>query len=241
MRILCCILFLTLSIEIFAQKKPLDHSVYDQWESIGERKISNNGKWVAYLRSVQEGDDELFVENVEGNNKIRVPRGYNVEFTRDSRFAVMLVKPFFAETREARIKKKKVEDMPKDTLVIITLETGSVEKHGGVRSYKLPEGAPGPIAYLLHKTVDTSRKQAADVDEGSELRILKPGAIVETVVKNVSEYEWNESGKMLVIEGRKSSAVPGSMNSVVIYRAIEDKLDTILRGGNDFGNFAVDS
>lgn len=241
MRVLCCILLLFFSINIFAQKKPLDHSVYDQWESIGERKVSDNGKWVAYAKTVQEGDDEAVIEALDGSKRLLVPRGYNIEFTSDSRFAVMLVKPFFAETREARIKKKKAEEMPKDSLAIVDLETGSVEKHAGVRSYKIPENASGPIACHLHKAVDTSRKQASDTDEGSELRILKPGAIVETVVKNIAEYEWNESGRILVMEGRRSAGTPGSMNAVIIYRAMEDKLDTILRGGNEFGNFAIDS
>jgi hypothetical protein len=32
----------------FAQKKPLDHSVYDAWQSLGEKSMSNNGKIVAY-------------------------------------------------------------------------------------------------------------------------------------------------------------------------------------------------
>jgi dipeptidyl aminopeptidase/acylaminoacyl peptidase len=215
--------------------------VYDQWESIGERKLSDNGKWVAYTKTVQEGDDETIIEAIDGSKKLIVPRGYNIGFTGDSRFAVMLVKPFFGETREAKIKKKKAEEMPKDSLAIVSLETGSIEKHAGVRSYKLPEKANGPIACHFHKSVDTARKQPSDIDEGSDLRILKPGAMVATVVKNVSEYEWNENGRILVMEGRRSVAIPGSENAVVIYRAIEDKLDTILRGGNEFGNFAIDA
>ena len=40
---------------LFAQKKPLDHSVYDGWQSIGERMISNDGRWVVYTINAQEG------------------------------------------------------------------------------------------------------------------------------------------------------------------------------------------
>ena len=46
-----------------AQKKPLDHSVYDSWQSIGERMISNDGKWVVYTVNVQEGDNELVIQS----------------------------------------------------------------------------------------------------------------------------------------------------------------------------------
>ena len=33
---------------LFAQKKPLDHTVYDGWQSIGEKIISNDGRWLAW-------------------------------------------------------------------------------------------------------------------------------------------------------------------------------------------------
>jgi hypothetical protein len=43
----------------FSQKKPLDHSVYDGWESIGERTISADGKYLAYSVVPQQGDGRL--------------------------------------------------------------------------------------------------------------------------------------------------------------------------------------
>ena len=47
---------------IMAQKKPLDHSVYDSWQSIGQKLISNDGKWVVYTIDPQEGDNELVIQ-----------------------------------------------------------------------------------------------------------------------------------------------------------------------------------
>jgi dienelactone hydrolase len=240
MRIFSCILFLLVSVHAFSQKKPLDHTVYDKWESIGERKLSNDGKWIGYVKAVQEGDDELVIVSADGSRRIHVPRGYDLRFNSNSRVAVMLIKPFYADTRDARIKKKKPEDMPKDSLAVVDLLSGRIQKTPGVRSFKLPEKAPGPLAYHMHRIADTSRKTVAGADEGSELRI-DINDVVYRVVNNVSEYEWDENGKMMVIEGRSSSAVPGSVNAVMIFRALEDKLDTICRGGNDFGNFAIDS
>ena len=45
--------FLLFSINLIAQnKKPLDHSVYDGWKAVGERMISNDGKYIeSFLRS----------------------------------------------------------------------------------------------------------------------------------------------------------------------------------------------
>ena len=48
---------LFICIQVSAQKKPLDHSVYDSWQRIGERMISNDGKWVVYTIDPQEGDN----------------------------------------------------------------------------------------------------------------------------------------------------------------------------------------
>ncbi|MFZ9301161.1 MAG: hypothetical protein ACO23V_09310 [Chitinophagaceae bacterium] len=72
--ILLCTCLVT---SVCAQKKPLDHSVYDKWESVGERKISNNGKWIAYVKAVQEGDNASFLRSVEQSSIIEIPRGYN--------------------------------------------------------------------------------------------------------------------------------------------------------------------
>ncbi|MFY7964626.1 MAG: hypothetical protein ACOVO1_07000, partial [Chitinophagaceae bacterium] len=70
----------------FAQKKPLDHTVYDSWQSIGEKLISANGKFVAYTINVQEGDANLVIQSTSGNKLIEVPRGYNVTIADDDKF-----------------------------------------------------------------------------------------------------------------------------------------------------------
>ena len=112
----------------FAQKKPLDHSVYDGWQSIGERKLSNDGKWVVYTIDLQEGDGELVVQATDNSFKQTYPRGYNITISNDSRYAVFRIKAPYADTRQARIKKKKPEDMPKDSLAIVELGKSSIVK-----------------------------------------------------------------------------------------------------------------
>ena len=45
----------------FAQKKQLDHSVYDDWKSLSNVSVSDNGKFVATIIKPQEGDSKLFI------------------------------------------------------------------------------------------------------------------------------------------------------------------------------------
>src|SRR3954465_2380876 len=112
----------------FAQKKPLDHSVYDSWQSIGERAISNDGKVVVYAVNPQEGDGTLYIQASDNSYKKAIPRGYNATITEDNRYVIFRIRPFFKDTRDARIKKKRPDDMPKDSLGILLLGNDSLIK-----------------------------------------------------------------------------------------------------------------
>ncbi|WP_379090959.1 hypothetical protein [Pedobacter sp. UC225_65] len=56
------LLFLLFASVAYAQKKPLDHSVYDTWESVGAKQFTNNGLWAAYAVNQQEGDANLYFQ-----------------------------------------------------------------------------------------------------------------------------------------------------------------------------------
>lgn len=159
-RIVLLLLFVVVSTLLFAQKKPLDHSVYDSWQSIGERMISNDGKWVVYTITPQEGDNELVIQSSDATYKKSVPRGYNAVITEDSRYAVFKIKPFFKDTRDARIKKKRPDDMPKDSFAIVELGKDSVWKVAKVKTYKTPEKEAGWVAYHLEKGMEKKEAPA---------------------------------------------------------------------------------
>ncbi|MEY5045803.1 MAG: hypothetical protein RL713_1028, partial [Bacteroidota bacterium] len=132
----------------FAQKKVLDHTVYDGWQSIGERRISADGQWVAYTIDVQEGDGMLVVQRTDSSYTQVFSRGYNLAFTEDNLYLVFKIKPTYLDTRNAKIKKKKPEDLPKDSLAIFNLAAKSVDKIADIASYKLPKDAAGFLAFL---------------------------------------------------------------------------------------------
>jgi len=275
------LLFLAAPLHLFAQKKPLDHSVYDGWQSIGERMISNNGKWVVYTVTPQEGDADLFIQSTDGTNyKKQIPRGYNAVVTEDNRFVIFKIRPLHKETREARIKKKKSEDMPKDSIAIVELGKDMVFKVAKVRSFKTPEKGFGWVAYQkeivpskqttppTQKTVDSLKKKIdsltllvtelknlksgskdgwdADEDpattaasvEGSDLVLRNLSNAEEKTFKNVSDYSFNAYGQKLVMRIAKSAKDSGGVNAVLLYDLTKGTLDTILKNGNDFKNFA---
>src|SRR6266700_4478577 len=113
------LLFLLFPVFTIAQKKLLDHSVYDRWQSFGERRISNNGQYVVYTIKPQEGDGTLYIQATDNSYKKEIPRGYGAVISEDNRFVICKIRPFFKDTREAKIKKKTPNNMPKDSLAII--------------------------------------------------------------------------------------------------------------------------
>ena len=75
------------------QKAPLDHSVYDGWNRISARAISNDGRWVLYRLTPGLGDSELLVRNIESGQTFEIDRGNAARFSHDSRFVVFEIQP----------------------------------------------------------------------------------------------------------------------------------------------------
>lgn len=155
MRKLRCIpVLLLVCLHATAQKRPITHAVYDSWQSINERNLSRNGKWVVFTVTPQEGDATLVIESTESAYKKEIPRGYSATITEDSRFVIFKIKPLFSATREAKIKKKKPDEMPKDSLAIVELGKDSVLRIPRVKSFKTPDEGTGQwVAYLREKAL----------------------------------------------------------------------------------------
>ena len=108
------------ALTLQAQKPALDHSVYDNWKSIETPSAPGDGEWVIYGVVPQEGDGILKFYNTRTGAEYAIERGSDAEISADGKRAVLIIKPKFQETRQARIDKKKPEQMPKDSLAVIS-------------------------------------------------------------------------------------------------------------------------
>lgn len=226
-------------------KKPLDNSVFDSWQSIANSRISNDGKWVLYAVKPGEGDAELVIADSKNKSQLHIPRADTARFTSDSKFAVLLIKPFFKDIRQAKIKKKKPAEFPKDTLGIVTLGNTIVEKVPAIRSFKVAEKA-AVIAYLspadtLKKAglSDTSKKaiQTTTIPpprEGSELTVNQLLTGKTRSFADVTEYQLSKNGKLLafsVIAPKKSNGVKSGM---YVYYIENDSLKLVSSGRGNY-------
>jgi len=201
-------------------KKPLDHSVYDNWKSIGERLVSNDGSFVVYTVNPQEGDGELVIQNPTTKYKKVVSRGYNAVITEDSKYLIFKIRPFFQDTRQAKIKKKKADDMPKDSIGIIELGRDEILKKSNVKNFKTPEKAAGFVAYQLEKALPDSSKKKVELDsaklKNDLLAKLADSLIrlsIDSIHGNISKEELsnivNKAANQIIKEGKDMADAEG--------------------------------
>ena len=255
---LTLLLFFVVSFA-YAQKKPLDHKVYDTWEAIGTKQLSNNGQLALYSVVQQEGDATLYITNLKNNSKLRVPRASLGQFSNDSKFAAFLIKPLYKDLRQAKIKKTKPDALPKDTLGIANLTSNTVTKVARVKSFKMPETGFGYLAYQLDK-LDTAKKVPATApkkdsetdfaddepaggikkDEGTDLVVKNLATGVDKTYKYVTDYIFSKDGKQLVFACSGSKKDKTAPQGVYLLNTEKGTLKTLIKGKGSFKGFTFD-
>jgi dipeptidyl aminopeptidase/acylaminoacyl peptidase len=141
-------------------KKPLSHEVYDFWNSLQNREISQDGKWVIYTIKPQEGDANLQVQELspERERAKGFPRGEQALITTDSKFVIFKIKPQLDSTKALRRKKVKEDKLPKDSLGIYDLAKDTLVKISRVKSYLTPKKSAGWVAFLLEEALPEPKK-----------------------------------------------------------------------------------
>jgi dipeptidyl aminopeptidase/acylaminoacyl peptidase len=263
-------LFLLVATVACAQKKPLNHNVYDTWESVGSKQLSNDGIWAAYNINQQEGDANLYFQNNLTAQKIKISRGVLPlpafggnpisTFSPDSKFAAFAIKPWYKDSRLAKIKKKKPEELTKDTLAIANLTTLTVIKIPRVKSFKFPENGLPLLAYNLEKALDTTKRARpnasggepkndeidylADDDapgsaakEGSDLIVKNLTTGVERTFKFVIDYSFSKDGKQLVFACTGSKKDKAAPQGVFLLNTETGILKTLVKGKGNFKSF----
>lgn len=151
------------SLSLLAQKKTLQYEDFDQWKSISDMKISADGKYMLHQLKPGKGDAMLMVSTQDGKEIIQIPRGENARFTWDSRYLICMIKPEMDTVQALQRLKTKEDKMPKDSLAILDLRSGSLEKIARVRGYKIPEEFADLVLYQLEaEEVKPKTEQAED-------------------------------------------------------------------------------
>lgn len=163
------LLLLFVVFQTNAQRKPLTHDVYDDWKGIQSVAISNDGNWAAYRITPQVGDAVLEIRNLSNDQVISVNRVSKFSFSANSQFVAAEVKPAYAKERALKLKKTSATKMPKDSLYVINLSNGDINKVARVKSYQLPDESDNWMAWMHEKPLkEAKKKEEAKEEENVE-------------------------------------------------------------------------
>lgn len=189
-------------------KRSLNQYDYDGWKTVQQNVISNTGKWISYEVNPQLGDGILIIKPIDLSKEITIQRGYSASFTPDGAYLIARIKPSLESTRQAKKKKLKPEDMPKDSLVIVKLADGTRRTFANVKSYEIPKLQGSWVGFISNpkeipaKTDSTTKsktdKSKKQKPKGDLLTLLNVQNNEEVKFKHVTEFQISEKGNAVV-------------------------------------------
>ena len=197
--ILTAALCLTAAVMTRAQKPPMGHDVYDGWQRVTNVALSADGTVLTYQVAPQEGDAETVIRRVPDGRQVRIPRAGAVSM--DGTWAYCLIKPEFQTTRQAKIRKKKADEMPKDSLAVIDLRTLAVRKYADVKDFKTGTDAMPFVAYSYKEGVVVVNPATASVD----------------TLRHADQYLFSRNGRTLALTFKKDKKDSLSRNEVALF------------------------
>ena len=254
---------------VYGQKRALTHSDYDGWKNLGSSSITDDGNWVKYIISPQEGDGWLYYYDARSARLDSVARGTNASFSAGSEYLVYTVKPAFAETRQAKKDKKKPDEMPKDNLGIKILSTGEEIGIERVKSFQVAEEGSSWMAYLMEKPLpekkekkdEAEKEEAAPAEpaargarpaggrasgnggsksEGTELVITNPAANVSFTFKDVTEYTVSKNGSAVGFVQVTTDSTKIDHYTVSVFNTKDKKEKEIFKGDGTAKKLTLD-
>ncbi len=231
------------AVQVTAGKKPLDHSVYDKWYGMGGYLLTKDGKYSVIYQNRAENDGHIEIINLSDNSIKVVDRGAKARLAQDNKHLLCMIRPFYNETKEAKQKKLKGDKMPKDTMCIVNLVTGNVQKFPfGKKMEVAKEG--GNFVVFESRIMNDSLKR-----DGVFVYDLAKEAVVDTLM-NLEAYTFNKMGtelyclKKVVKEKTKKGAKGESDESaaglsfdqrkdnsgIYIYRPASQEVEVVIEG-----------
>jgi len=215
------ILFLVLASFGLSQKKALDATAYDTWKSVRGLTLSSDGKWAMYTIAPQDGDAVVEIKSTDGAKSYSIERGSANVFSEDCKFVVATVLPKSDDTKKARRAKAKPEDMPKNGLTILNLESGQRVDMDRVTSFSIATHDSGWIVYKPEPPKpapkpetpknDGQKPEGAAKPEEQKKPAIKPdhkpgdawilrnlASAKEEKIENVTATRWSKDGSVIV-------------------------------------------
>ena len=143
-----------------AQKKALTYQDIMRFREIRTPVISADGRWVAYSAQPDRGDAQAFLHDLAGETaNLEIARGMRPVFSKDSAWAVFLIRP------EALDLAKEGRDKPKQGLALVNLEQGDIREIQRVQAAAFSDDSRW-LAVHLHREDEKEKKEPDEKKSG---------------------------------------------------------------------------
>jgi dipeptidyl aminopeptidase/acylaminoacyl peptidase len=176
---------------------------YPGWKRIGSAGLSPDGRWMSYAYNPNEGDDTLFIRQIDGSTTHTVARGTGPSFSGDSRWVTYTITPPETTGRRGGGAGGRgqappgqrgggaagASDAPR-TFVLRDLQSGTTHEMTNVANSTFSPDANWLIAQRNRANREADH-QGADLI----IRNLRDGTVRN--IGNVAEHVLNETGTLL--------------------------------------------
>ena len=214
------------------EKKPLDHSVYDSWESLSGVSVPYNGKYMFYSVNKQQGDGTLYVYNIATGENLAIPRGKSPVISADGQVLLYRIAPQYAQTHEAKVKKKKGDDLPKDTLVVMNLKSGAKQTFPRLKGLQYGRELKQYVAFQTtpEPPAKGEKKGAADKSQGSPLYLMDIRSGQIDTIAIVEKYGFTDDCEYLSYITKPGKKDTVGVRALNIKDLATGKVTTVLDG-----------
>jgi len=231
-----------------SRKKVMDHSIYEDWNSLQGIKISNDGQWAAYEVKPNKGDGVLHLVNLEDRSGKTFDRGTKPQFSPESDYLVFSIKAPYALTRKTKLDKKKKENMPKDSLGIYRLNQDLLSKVPRVEKFSVPDRASSWFVLKHYYKKDTTAvdtndngvKLARPEGKPSKMVVMNPLTNQKHEFEKVYDYSMAEEGTAVVFT--RFSIIDDTIagRSICYLETLKGSNKVLFRSGGSFGKMNLD-
>ena len=236
-----------------AQKKVINHEVYNDWKSIKAEQISSNGKLVSYEINPHQGDGKLYLlENDQ--TRLTINRGKKAAFNHAETVFHFLIDPGYDTLRKLELDKVKKEKWVKDTLAIYLVEKDTLITYDNIVSYKYSEmgdwlaflqpspkeePAKTPWWRIFKKKNKKEEEEEKPEAKGKQLTVLHPLKNEKKVFESVTEYSFDRTGETLLIVSHYTFNDKDSV-TVHLYNTTTGETKSSEQVHTAFGNYSYD-
>lgn len=190
------------------EKKVIDHTVYDNWKSLSNSMISNDGKYISYEVNPHRGDGYLFIYDTQQKTLDSIPRGTEASFSGGSAYLAFKITAGFDTLRTCELKKIDKKKWPSDSLGIYLFENDSLIKMPEIGSFELNDENDWAVLMFKHNKIKEPKKKKRIPKKkrpkpyktnGHAVQMYNPSVSKNIEFKDVSAFEVSEKGNLVAL------------------------------------------